>query len=143
MSNISYIALGLGALYLLSRSKGKRILSGIRLRITGVAPTGIRDLTITFTIDNPNSTDMIIKSVVGVVWVNGAKVGRVSTFNNVTIKGNSSTNVPVTVALKPLKAIATMIDMIKNKKVANSKIVFEGTINVNDVAHPVKATYTV
>lgn len=137
---LAYGALAIMAIkYFKSRSTGARYLTGVRMQIIGVAPVGLTELQITFNVDNPNTKDSVIKSVVGDVYVNNAKVARVQTYNQVTVRGNSATTYPVMVKLNPVRAVKSIVDMVKG--IAGSTVRFIGTANIDDVAQSINVSY--
>lgn len=142
---LRYLALGalayVGLTYFRNRSTGARYLTGVRIVIRGVAPVGISELQVTFEIHNPNTRDAVVKSVVGDVYVNNNKMARVQTYNQVTVRGNSATTYPVLVKLNPVRAVKSIIDLVKG--VAGSTFRFIGTANIDDISQPVNASYTI
>lgn len=142
MRNLVYIGLAiLGIKYFANRASGARYLTGVRLQIKGVAPVGLNEIQVTFNIDNPNTKDAVVKSVVGDVYVNNTKVARVQTYNQVTVKGNAATIYPVSAKINLVRAARSVADLIKG--VAGSTIRFVGTANIDNVAQPVNVTYKV
>lgn len=126
--------------YFKNRSTGARYLTGVRMQIKGVVPVGLNELQITFNIDNPNTRDSVVKSVVGDVYVNDKKVARVQTYNQVTVRGNASTIYPVLTKLNPVRAIQSIVEMVKG--LPGSTVRFIGTANIDDIAQPINVSYT-
>lgn len=142
LRTIATVALAIvGLRYFRNRSTGARYLSGVKLEIKGVAPVGLDELQVTFNIHNPNTRDAVVKSVVGDVYVNNSKVARVQTYNQVVVRGNASTTYPVLTKLNPVRAFQSIVEMVKG--VAGSTVRFVGTANIDDVAQPINASYTI
>lgn len=114
--------------------------SATRLRVTipGVKLTG-QDLEFKMFVQNPNSQALVIKSIVGEVYMllnngtNGANrlhVGNVAHYGTDVIKPNNQTGIDLVVQLKLLQAVS-YVTQILSGKVNNQALYFTGTINAN------------
>lgn len=143
MREVSPILL-LGAAFLFYQYTKKqavvnRYYAGIRVQIASARQVG-NDIVVTFRIQNPNSNTVVIRSLVGDVFINGGKVGNAGSFQTINVLGNAETYVPINVRINALQSVAVLANMItaKNKKIV---IKFVGTINVNNIATPLNLSY--
>lgn len=129
-----------GLYYFRNTSKTNRYISGLRFFIAGL---DIKNniLTIQLKIQNPNSQDKTVRSIVGDVYVNNTKVGNASSFNTVIVAGNRETFYNVDVRLKVLSIINNIADLTKG--FAGSTLVFKGNANVDNAVLPINVKFSI
>lgn len=132
--------LGAGAYYFLDKSKQGRFNAGVRVQITGVRIEAAK-LLVKFAIQNPNSKDVVVRSLFGEVAINGRKVGRVQLQKPMTIKANDTSTLELAVAIKLINTITTVAQLTQG--VVGSKILFTGTVNADNVATPLNIEYEI
>lgn len=121
-------------------SERNRFLAGIRMRITKVNLQG-QNLFVTFLIQNPNSENIVIRSVVGDFFINNRKVGNVSSFVMTNVAPNNETYFTVAVNVKFVNLLAVWYKYVEKTTAINTR--FVGTININNKPFPVNVSYRV
>lgn len=111
----------------------------IRVRLGKMRFEGNR-LKVAVIISNPTSENIIVRSVVGEVYLNGKKVGNVETFDKVDVLPNQKTTLYLDVRLMAPQLISVYADLLNSKKIA-IEIGLTGTINVNNLATPFQVNY--
>lgn len=122
-------------------AKRNRYYAGIRLRITKV---DMKDnfVYVTFRIQNPNTDAVIIRSIVGDLYVNNNKVGNVSSFDVVQVNGNAETYITLKVQVKIINTLVEWYKMFNNKKLKITAR-FVGTMNMNNQVVPLDVIYAI
>lgn len=122
-------------------AKRNRYYAGIRLRITKV---DMKDnfVYVTFRIQNPNTDAVIIRSIVGDLYVNNNKVGNVSSFDVVQVNGNAETYITLKVQVKIINTLVEWYKMFNNKKLKITAR-FVGTMNMNNQVVPLDVKYAI
>lgn len=103
---------------------------GIRAEIVRVTMRG-QWVQLHLSIDNPNTTDVVLRSLVGDLYINQVKVANVAWYGETTIRGNHNTRLTVEAKLKILNAIAEAMALLQGQT-AGTTVTFIGTMNVNN-----------
>lgn len=114
--------------------------SNLRMRISGIS-VNEGDFTINVKLQNPNSTDMEVKSYIGDLFANGRKIGEVKMFGDYIAKGNSEISIPL--IARPVSKLANFLKAVKDiftKGKASAE--FVGLVNVNGHTLPLKMSYS-
>lgn len=111
----------------------------LRVRVGKLGIEGNR-LKVALIISNPTSNNIVVRSVVGEVWLNGVKVGNVESFVETVVAANKKTTLYTDVRLMALQLFEVYreITAADNKKI-RLDIAFTGTVNANNMAIPVTA----
>lgn len=143
---LNYLLLAGGGLLLYNYIQGKGLTERPyiqRLRIYvfkfDVTKTGIY---ITFKIENPNSDSAKIRSIVGVVFINGNKVGTIDYFKPLDVLGNAESTLTVNVKLDTIGLVANVLQVLL-KKTPKQVASFVGTININGQPVPVTQQFNI
>lgn len=94
-------------------------------------------------IQNPSSSDLLISSVAGDVYLNGGYIGNASSFNIPPIKARTQTAVNISVRLQVAQIATTLLDLVTGKSALQGEIRFDGTVAGDGLSIPVDLTYKV
>lgn len=125
----------------LKRVRPQLTLRTIRVRLGKISLQGNR-FRIAIIISNPTSDNIVVRSVVGEVYLNGKKIGTVESFERTDIAPNAKTTIYLELRLLALQVYDTILDFVNNDKI-NIDLGMTGTINVNDRPWPVHLSYDV
>lgn len=112
----------------------------IRVRAGRVKFKGNR-LEVAMIISNPTSSDIVVNSVVGEVYLNGRKFGNVESFVKTIIKANNKTTLYLDVRIMLPQLMTELLDMA-NKKLS-VQIDMTGSINVDNQVMPLSLAYKI
>jgi len=124
--------------------KAERYVARFRFNIIKVKLSG-DNVDMDVYIQNPNSYPMVIKAIVGEVWINSSstgrlKVGNVARYGTAVIQPVSETKFPIVVKLRFIQVLAYFNNLISGK-MKNQVLQFTGTINIDNVPYPVNESY--
>lgn len=140
--NTAMIALGLVAAgYLAYRYNVQHLGQGARNLRLKIVSVGLdqTDIVINVKILNPNSESLSVKSFVGEMYVNGQPVADIQMFGDYTARANNQITIPLIARPKA----ANLFNMLANAfRQGFAKVMFAGTINVNDQPIPIRLNYT-
>lgn len=134
----SHILLWLGGgiaawwLYKHSDMNGNAYLKHLQYSITSFSVAG-NMVTLQLRIDNPNTHEIELRSVVGDVFANGIHVGRITNYYTgnagLVIHGNDATILAMSVKLNTLDTITFLLSLLSKGKPVYE---FRGTLNIDD-----------
>ena len=139
----------LGIKYVVSPlAKGKAIVkyaSRFRFNIIAVRFKG-DNINIDVYIQNPNSYPLIVRAVVGDVYViskaGKIKIGDVARYGTTIIRPVNETKFTITVKLKFIQLLAYFNSILAGK-IADQTLQFTGTINIDNVPYPITENYKI
>lgn len=116
-----------------------------RMRIGKIYAVKLKNDTIEFKfpIENPNTTPMVIKAIVGEVFVTtkkgNIKLGSVNQFGTTTIKPVGSTDFDLILKVNLVNEFRLLADIFTHGA-HGAKVTFKGTVTANDRPWPVNET---
>lgn len=114
--------------------------ANLRMRIAGVSVDD-GHFTVNVKIQNPNSTDMEVKSYIGDLFANGKKIGEVKMFGDYIARGNSEIQIPlIAQPVSKLKNFFSAMTKIFSTRGLSAELV--GMINVNNHTLPARMSYS-
>ena len=93
-------------------------------------------------VQNPTNQRVIVKSVVGSVYVNDKFLATVSAFGDQVIEGNAESVLNITARPGAIGVFNTLKELI-TQPIGSNVIRFSGSANVDGVNVPVEQTQTV
>ena len=96
---------------------------------------------ITFAVQNPTNQKIVVKSVVGSVYVADKTLASVSSFGDQTIQPNSESVFTVTARPSAIGVFQSLKELI-TQPIGNIEIRFSGTANVDGINVPIEQTQT-
>jgi len=135
-------AAGVG-IYFLSRKKAAGTVKVIfdSLKIGSSKGFELPALVATFRIQNPSSTPLTLNSITGDLFLNGSRLSTISEFGALDIKPLTEVKADVNIHTGVIDAVLTVIDIIKQKKVASVSL--KGNINSNGIMIPIEQTINI
>jgi hypothetical protein len=123
-------------------------ISRLRFIISGVKFKSGNNLEFELFIENPNERKILVKSIVGELYLEGNqkqtiyKLGTVSRYGVTEVKANAETKLPFSVRLKILQLVGALSDWAAGK-LKNRFLRFIGTINIDGQLYPLNITYQI
>lgn len=111
----------------------------MRIKMQGFHVTNDGMIAMDILMQNPNSTQFEVKSVLGQVFVNGSKVADIDAFGDNIIQGNSQGTIPLTALVNVRGIFDSLMSAMRR---GNNKILLQGTMNINNNTVPFKINYT-
>jgi LEA14-like dessication related protein len=139
MRELLKVALLGGAAYaaalLFTNSKANVNAGSLAIRLTDIDIDWQR-IRLTLQISNPTTGNIIIRSIIGDLYVNGTIIGKVLTQGYHVINANGTLQLPVNAQLSLGPAVQTYINSLRNREPLH--IDFVGSINLNNQLMPVR-----
>jgi len=110
----------------------------MKLKIQGIHVENDGTMNIDMLVQNPNSQDFSIKSVIGNLVINKNPVASINMFGNYVVRGNDQETIPLTAKVSGVDVFHALQKYFAAGKVS---LFFQGTINVNDKAVPMTLSY--
>lgn len=144
MKGGQFIALGAVAALLVWGAARWRVVPqmvtrSIRLRLGKISFQGNR-LKVAIIISNPTSDKIIVRSVVGELYINNKKIGNVESFATTEILPNNKTTLYVEVRLMALQLVETYKNLLEQKGF-KIEVGLTGSININNKLVPFRVNY--
>lgn len=135
IKNIAAVAIAYLGYLFFSNSKAEVKANALRMQIVDVDVDWYR-IRLILNLQNPTSGNIVLRSVVGDLYVNGTKVANVSTFGYWSIPGNGQLQFPLVGNFITRNMVNTIMSFFQGKK--RFEIHFVGTINVNSEMMPLE-----
>jgi LEA14-like dessication related protein len=134
---LAYITL----LYLSKKQTGTSF-NSIKAKVVDLDIDISGNIRITINIANPTSADIVIRSIVGDLFLNGRKIADVRTFGTYTIHSNNQLNIPVS-AKSNMAILITQYLRLKTVKAQRFILAFTGSLNIDNSLIPFTMSYTI
>lgn len=144
MNRLSAVALGVGAIWLLSKSAKASALTRMTFRLVGVSVGGSLlspELDLQILAQNATDTAVNIQSMTGDVFVNGSKVANLSSFQAFRLQANSETPFSVKARLNLAGSLTQILSILDGVGGTQAVVTIKGTINADGVVVPIDITY--
>lgn len=90
-------------------------------------------------VQNASSTEYLLNSIIGEVYVNNQKIGNISAFPKIKVAPNSETTFDVEVKIKIGAIVRNLQQLLTN--VANAPVKIAAMVNVDNKNIPLTITY--
>jgi LEA14-like dessication related protein len=137
-STILLLAAGGALLYFLYTKI--RTVTNLSFVPRGVSSSGA-GLLLTVGVQNPTSTPVTLRSIVGNLFIDGNPVANVSDFSTAVIAANAETPIQILVQPDLYGIVSSVVSTIKNGLPSNSQISLQGTANIDNSAMPVNTKF--
>jgi LEA14-like dessication related protein len=114
------------------------VVKRVDLNWAGASPI----FTVSLGIQNPSNTTFTVESIAGTLYSNGDPLGNISAFDKIVIPPNDETVYPLNFRLS-LIGVASDIIKIFTGGGTSQQIEFDGVVNANGIAVPLKFKYVI
>jgi len=111
------------------------------LRILKPSGLSLPTIQAIFSLQNPSSQQIILKSIVGDLYLNNKHLSNVSDFKQITIPANNEIDLPINIKIGLLDVLSNIKNLINSKK--KFAVSFEGNVNAENIVIPIKQTISV
>lgn len=136
--NIAIGVLAYVGFILLSNSKTERKYNQFRLQLKDI-DIDFKRIRFIINLQNPTSGNVVIRSIVGEIYINGVKLANVKAFGYYDVKANSEKEFPIFAEFKPANMTNSIMNMLQTRQALN--ITLTGTMNVNSEPIPITLNY--
>lgn len=134
---------GLFVYSLIAKAQAGKKLNVMFRTLRILKPSGLNLPTIQaiFSLQNPSSQQIILKSIVGDLYLNGKHLSNVSDFKQITIPANNEIDLPINIKIGLFDVLSNIKNLINSKK--KFAVSFEGNVNAENIVIPIKQTISV
>lgn len=133
------LAIAYSLLLMAKSSKDTLKANALRVQIADVDLDWKR-IRFVFNIQNPTNGNLVIRSIVGDLFINENKVANVTTFGHFVIPANGQNQIPVQGAYINNNVAQFLMQIFNGKQ--RYEIIFNGTANLNSEIVPIKISFT-
>lgn len=116
----------------------RRLLTSVRVQLKDISIKGGR-IVIQVNVQNPTSSPVVVRSIVGDLYFNDIRVGNVQSFQVMNLHPNSEGSLVADIALKIPDVMTTVANAISQR--SGVVFTFNGHINVNNDTIPLTINY--